>query len=203
MSAHDELQHCYRHPDRETALACSNCGRPICPECMTATPVGQRCPECIGQQRTQVRRPSSMALRDAVVTYALIAACVLMFLGPQKGLSGGLGVRRRHQPAVVIDFALVGPPVANGDWWRMVTSMFLHGSILHLGFNMYALWIFGPAHRAPVRPARYLAPVPRGRPVGQRRRADPVAERLHRRRLGRDLRPDGRLRRDREGAGRA
>jgi membrane associated rhomboid family serine protease len=156
VSAHDDLQHCYRHPDRATALSCSNCGRAICPECMTATPVGQRCPECIGQQ--QVRRPSSMAYATPVVTYALIAACVLVFLGPEKGLSGGLvfGGGGISQQAL-IDFALAGPPVANGEWWRMITSMFLHGSIIHLGFNMYALWIFGPVIERRFGPARFLA----------------------------------------------
>ena len=44
---------CYRHPGRETAVSCSNCGRPICPDCMTPTPVGMRCPEC-ASQRTKV-----------------------------------------------------------------------------------------------------------------------------------------------------
>ena len=37
---------CYRHPSRETGVSCSSCGRPICPDCMTTTPVGMRCPEC-------------------------------------------------------------------------------------------------------------------------------------------------------------
>src|SRR5258707_4267903 len=46
-------QTCYRHPDRETGVSCSSCGRPICPDCMTPTPVGMRCPECM-QQRTKV-----------------------------------------------------------------------------------------------------------------------------------------------------
>jgi membrane associated rhomboid family serine protease len=155
VSAHDDLQHCYRHPDRETALECSNCGRPICPECMTATPVGQRCPECIGQQ--QIRRPSSMAYATPIVTYALIAACVLMFIGPQKGLSGGLGLGGGVSQQSVNDFALLGFNVAHGEWWRMVTSMFLHGSIIHLGFNMYALWIFGPVLERRYGPARYVA----------------------------------------------
>ena len=99
-----------------------------------------------------------MAYATPFVTYALIAACVLMFLGPQKGLSSGLvvgggGISQQS----LIDFALAGPPVANGDWWRMFTSMFLHGSIIHLGFNMYALWIFGPAIERRFGPARYLA----------------------------------------------
>ena len=40
---------CYRHPDRETGLSCSECGRPICYECMTPAPVGLRCPEHSGK----------------------------------------------------------------------------------------------------------------------------------------------------------
>ena len=44
---------CYRHPNRETGVSCSNCGRPICPDCMTPTSVGMRCPECAAA--TQVR----------------------------------------------------------------------------------------------------------------------------------------------------
>src|SRR6266498_4752958 len=49
------MPECYRHPGRTTNVACSNCVRPICPDCMTVTPVGMRCPEC-ARQRTQVRR---------------------------------------------------------------------------------------------------------------------------------------------------
>src|SRR5580698_1773310 len=82
---------CYRHPSRETGVACSNCGRPICPDCMTTTPVGMRCPEC-SQQRTKVMR-----LRDAGsiprITYALIAINVVAFLaeGNLTLSSGGAG----------------------------------------------------------------------------------------------------------------
>ncbi|MDX6378535.1 MAG: hypothetical protein QOE98_2838, partial [Gaiellaceae bacterium] len=97
-----------------------------------------------------------MAYATPIVTYALIAACVLMFLGPEKGLSGGFGGGGISSQAL-IDFALAGPPVADGDWWRMITSMFLHGSIIHLGFNMYALWLFGPAIERRFGAARFLA----------------------------------------------
>ena len=45
---------CYRHPSRETGVSCSSCGRPICPDCMTPTPVGMRCPEC-SRDRTKVK----------------------------------------------------------------------------------------------------------------------------------------------------
>src|SRR5918992_3204701 len=89
---------CYRHPNRETGVSCSNCGNPICPDCMTATPVGMRCPDC-SRQRTPVRTLRSMHA-DPTVTYVLIAACVLLFIGSTAGGSafaggggGGGGVR--------------------------------------------------------------------------------------------------------------
>src|SRR5689334_5355349 len=46
---------CYRHPDRETYVSCSECGRPICTECMTSAPVGQRCPEHSGKPQGVAR----------------------------------------------------------------------------------------------------------------------------------------------------
>src|SRR5437660_9768285 len=69
---------CYRHPSRETGVSCSNCGRPICPDCMTTTPVGMRCPEC-AKQRTQVRRMRDMPAGPQV-TIALIVINVVVFL---------------------------------------------------------------------------------------------------------------------------
>jgi membrane associated rhomboid family serine protease len=142
----EELERCYRHPDRETALHCANCGRPICPECMTATPVGQRCPECVGQHQQRVRRPASMAYEPPIITYGLIGACVLFFVYIQHGLGGNADVQ----------WALVGSLVQNGEYWRMVSAMFLHANIIHLAFNMYALWAFGPAIEARYGHARYF-----------------------------------------------
>ena len=52
---------CYRHPNRETGVSCSSCGRPICPDCMTPTPVGMRCPEC-ARDRTKVKTIRSGAV---------------------------------------------------------------------------------------------------------------------------------------------
>src|SRR5206468_631058 len=70
---------CYRHPKRETGVSCSNCGNPICPDCMTATPVGMRCPDC-ARRRTPVRTMRTMAV-DPILTYALIAINVLVYFG--------------------------------------------------------------------------------------------------------------------------
>ena len=73
---------CYRHPSRETAVSCSSCGRPICPDCMTPTPVGMRCPECSSQRTRVVRMRDTAAVPR--VTYTLIALNVLAFL-TEKG----------------------------------------------------------------------------------------------------------------------
>jgi len=119
---------CYRHPDRETGVSCSNCGRPICTNCMTSTSVGMRCPEC-AKQKTQVRRLDSFD--RPVVTIALIAINVLVYFGGST------------RAGFLSDYGLYGPAVANGDYYRLVTSGFLHGGLLHIGFNMYILWFLG------------------------------------------------------------
>lgn len=129
---------CYRHPSRETGVSCSNCGNPICPDCMTATPVGMRCPDC-ARNRTPVRNMRAMAV-DPLVTYALIAINVLVYIGSS---SSGSALGGSANGSVYRDFALDGPDVANGDWWRLVTSGFLHYGLLHIALNMYVLWWLG------------------------------------------------------------
>src|SRR5215203_4829724 len=86
---------CYRHPDRETGVSCSSCGRPICPECMTPTPVGMRCPECASQRTRVVQgvgRPEGFA--QAPATYVLIAINVIAYLVEIASGSGGFGSDR-------------------------------------------------------------------------------------------------------------
>jgi membrane associated rhomboid family serine protease len=134
---------CYRHPDRETGVSCSNCGRAICPDCMTATPVGMRCPEC-SRDRTPVRTLRSMHA-NPTVTYVLIAVNVLIYFGASQGS----GAYR--------DFALDGPDVANGDIWRLLTSGFLHYGIFHLLTNMYALYWLGQMIEPAVGNVRFAA----------------------------------------------
>jgi len=134
---------CYRHPDRETRVSCSSCGRPICPECMTPTPVGMRCPECASQRTRVVRNPTGTpsGFQATPATYVLIAINVVVFLVEIAKGAGGLfdvGLNR-----FVVDFALFGPSVAEGEWYRLVTSGFLHAGLLHIGFNMFLLLVLG------------------------------------------------------------
>jgi membrane associated rhomboid family serine protease len=138
---------CYRHPGRETGVSCSNCGRPICPDCMTSTPVGMRCPEC-ASQRTKVVRMREMP-SGPVVTYALIAINVVIFLIEGKGAlsfggsaSGNLYVKGALLGSSEVP-GLAGQGVAYGQWWRIVSSGFLHENLLHIAFNMWVLYYLG------------------------------------------------------------
>jgi membrane associated rhomboid family serine protease len=104
---------------------------------MTPTPVGMRCPEC-SRQKTKVRTAATIR-RDPQLTYVLIAINVIAFIALSAG-GGGLDGRGG---TVYTHGALYGPLVADGEWWRIVTSGFLHAGLLHVAFNMYFLYFLG------------------------------------------------------------
>ena len=133
---------CYRHPDRETRVSCSSCGRPICPDCMTPTPVGMRCPECMHQRTKVVRNPTGAPgqLNAFPATVALIAINVIAYL---IEITAGTGGPNNPSGKIVFDFGLFGLSVAEGEWYRLVTSGFLHANLLHIGFNMLLLFFLG------------------------------------------------------------
>jgi membrane associated rhomboid family serine protease len=142
----DEPLRCYRHPDRETYVSCSECGRPICEECMNFAPVGIRCPDhaSVGAPKRSATRTIRTARArttstQAPATIALVAINVFVYL---VTVYQGAGI---NQPggSLFLDWALQGAAVANGDWYRLVTAMFLHASLIHLLFNMLALWWLG------------------------------------------------------------
>lgn len=152
----DEPLRCYRHPERETYVSCADCGRGICPDCMTFGPVGIRCPDHASalSATSAPRRASRRALfalsgSGPIVTQALIAVNVLVFLA-ELALGGDLNGTGSwiYEKGVLVSSAvdssgqLVG--VAHGDWWRLLTAAFLHYGPLHLGMNMLVLWLLGP-----------------------------------------------------------
>jgi membrane associated rhomboid family serine protease len=145
---------CYRHPDRVTGLSCSECGRPICTECMTMAPVGIRCPEHSGKPQgvqrvtTGVRR-ASFEGAGARVTRILIAMNVAVYIAQ---LATGGGVNGTGSPIYEKGVLIAGRAldsngnvvgVAEGDWWRLITATFLHYGPFHLLLNMLALYWFG------------------------------------------------------------
>jgi len=126
-----QIQTCYRHKDRRAGVICQRCDRPICPDCMRQASVGFHCPECTKAGAQKIVRPAQL-LRP-VVTQALIAVNVAVFL---------YGMTQVNDKAIY-DGGLAGPLVAAGDWYRIVTSGFLHAGLLHVGFNMFILYQLG------------------------------------------------------------
>lgn len=143
---------CYRHPDRPTYVSCQRCGRPICPQCQTQAAVGVQCPECVREGRPAATRGAQGVARSlrpgrtGIVSYVLIGLNVLAYLVQQ--LVGGF-----------TDAFLLNPTLIAVEPWRLVTSAFLHSpaSILHLLFNMYALYVLGPALEGFLGRVRFLA----------------------------------------------
>ena len=149
---------CYRHPSVETGVHCTRCGKPICPDCMIAAPVGHQCPDCVAEARREFRQGPGRRIavanikRRASATTALLVAIVAMYLvevvtgGPGSLMSGpsGLDLIKLGASvglAVLPDGDVVG--IAVGQNWRLVSAMFLHAGLLHIAFNAYALWAFG------------------------------------------------------------
>lgn len=129
---------CPRHPARVSYVRCQRCDRPVCPECQRDAAVGVQCVDCV---RTAARSaPTARTVfggqvtgQRPTVTYALIGVTVVAFLLQQA------------VPSFTSDFGFF-PPYALSEPWRFMTSGFLHstGFLLHIAFNMFALWTLGP-----------------------------------------------------------
>lgn len=141
------VEYCYRHPRVQTGVHCTRCDRPICPDCMIPAPVGYQCPECVAQARREFRQgPGRFGRRTArglSATKLLLAAIGLVFVveiaaGGTANVLGGPGERS------LVELGALQPYlIANGQYWRLFTAMFLHAGLLHIAFNAYALWLFG------------------------------------------------------------
>jgi membrane associated rhomboid family serine protease len=148
---------CYRHPDRVTGLSCSECGRPICTECMTMAPVGIRCPEHSGkpqgvQRVTRGVQRAAFEGTGAKVTKALVAINVGVYVA--ELVTGG-GVNGTGS-TIYLHGVLFGPLVEQGDWWRLLTAAFLHYGPVHLILNMVGLYWFGSLLEERIGSGRYL-----------------------------------------------
>jgi len=157
---------CFRHPGRETYVSCVRCGRPACPDCLRSAAVGQQCVDCIkeGNRGTRIGAApfGGRVSNTPAVTYALIALNVIIYLyeqtSPNKIINYGGMIGGAYDPVV---HATVG--VAVGDWYRLISSAFLHEplstgfGILHIAFNMWALFVVGPPLERLLGRARFLA----------------------------------------------
>lgn len=149
---------------------------------MTEASVGHQCPECVAEGRRTQRSTrtifgGSLAGAKGYVTLTLIAINVLVMIASAisaggHGLFGGAfgGLMGGDTPLLDKGSALgalqyqdstgqklLGPGgISAGEYYRLVTSMFLHLGPLHLLMNMWALWVLGRTLEAVLGPIRFL-----------------------------------------------
>jgi membrane associated rhomboid family serine protease len=148
---------CYRHPNRETYVSCVRCGRHACPDCLRSAAVGQQCLDCVREgnrgSRQAVGRFGGKVDQTPVVTYTIVALCVLAYL-----------VELTNSTKIIANGGMFGYEVAAGQWYRLITSAFLHepltGSafgLTHILFNMWALIVIGPPLERLLGRSRFIA----------------------------------------------
>lgn len=149
---------CYRHTDRETYVRCTRCERPICPDCMRTASVGFQCPSCVADGHATLRAPKAAyggrARANPEVVWALLGLNAVFFVltaGSSIGFGGGLSelfqklaLTPSYHAVLADGVPTVADGVAQGEYYRLLTSMFLHFGVIHLALNMYALYLVGP-----------------------------------------------------------
>ncbi len=149
---------CYRHRDRPAGRRCTRCGNWACDECLVQAAVGSNCLDCARASRPDVATRARFwsARQTLLVTMSLMAVNVAVFVWViiqdpssvgQRGISRGqaqLGLSADViERGVIFQFSdgayIAGP----GEWYRIVTSGFLHFGLLHIAFNMYLLYLLG------------------------------------------------------------
>jgi membrane associated rhomboid family serine protease len=138
---------CYRHPMRETMIRCVRCDRPICSECMRPAPVGFQCPDDVKLgQATQRPLRTTVGARQRlgwpVVTVALVTINVVVYV--ITAVQSVYGFNQPSRSALFEQWQMLPARVDDGDYYRLLTSAFLHANVLHIAMNMFALVIVGP-----------------------------------------------------------
>lgn len=133
----------------------------MCPACRALVPRSARkCPEC-GRALASVSAPGLGRLLSNVLPGATAATSLLllvngfwfvMMIMAQVKAGGGFGLFSHFDSELLVRFGsglsrpfrLSDGTVAGGEWWRLITAIFLHGSLLHFFFNSYVLLQLGP-----------------------------------------------------------
>jgi membrane associated rhomboid family serine protease len=152
------VETCVRHPDRPTGVKCARCERPACPECLREAPVGYQCVDCVNEGRRTQRRPVTIAgaqlnSRLVVVPIIVVVNVAVFAFNAYQAQSISQNVQSQSWQ----DWVLVPGLVQNGEWWRLITSGFLHIGFTHLALNMVSLWIIGRELEVVFGKLRFLA----------------------------------------------
>lgn len=139
---------CYRHPDREAGRRCTRCGRPACTDCLVQASVGSHCVDCARAARPDLRSRARMlnARQPTLVTYALIGISLAVFVVITATNPDTLTTSRIVRSPGEFgqdDIGLARGFLRDGQWYRLVTSGFLHFGPIHLAFNMLLLFQLG------------------------------------------------------------
>ncbi len=143
-------------------MSCTRCGRPACPDCLRSAAVGQQCVDCVREGNRGTRQPHAVfggrVTTGAAVTWTLVGLNVLLW------------IVELARPGIGYDWAMLGQAftggrlqgVAQGQWYRLITSAFLPppgltaSGPLDILFNMWALILVGPALERLLGHLRYL-----------------------------------------------
>ncbi|HEX6359772.1 rhomboid family intramembrane serine protease [Actinophytocola sp.] len=165
VNRQQDLPACVRHPDRPTGLRCVRCDRPACPDCLREASVGYQCVDCVAEGSKTIRPARTVGgaragVKQLVVVPVLIGINVLVFAVMALQAQS---VVDNQQSSVYLYGTLIPAAVAEGDYWRLLTSGFLHfgnyGGFgpVHLIFNMFALWVLGRDLEVALGRVRFLA----------------------------------------------
>ena len=137
------LEFCTRHPDVATGRHCTRCNRPACQQCLTQADIGSLCVDCLRRARPATRDRIRFwnAAQSVLVTRAIIAINIGIFVWTLFGTNtiSDSGVLTSHQ----LELALAQRSIDLGEWYRLISSGFLHFGLLHIGMNMFLLWQLG------------------------------------------------------------
>lgn len=138
---------CSWHPDRPTGLMCSRCGRPACPECLTPASVGQHCRQCVAEGRSVVGRTQQRTVSGAPLGVPPLVATVLIGINVIVYIVTAIQARSLQNldpSSVYFGGSLMPVQVGQGEYWRVLSSGFLHLGVVHILANMVSLYFLGP-----------------------------------------------------------
>lgn len=158
IGAEPETPVCARHTDRPTRLRCTRCDRPACPDCLHDASVGKHCVDCVNEGQRSVRRSRTLVGAEdtggrVIITPILIVLNVLAYVVTvvQSG-----SVQNNDNSDFFTSLSMIPAFAAEGEWWRFLTSGFLHFGLLHLALNMAVLYIVGNHMEPELGRARFI-----------------------------------------------